>query len=294
MDDDGFYHLEKKRFDEIETTIPIHKVADFVTQNRTWLNIQDGFHTHVRSLEYQLTYQLTPNNRLTFLKTLSKTKEEAKIQDFGSWVYLQGYGFYSKASSSFNFLLKPGMSLSAEQIPLFIRMNREELSLIPGFFNKVCPVTKAGLRVELTEKGRIRVSPHYELAPEISKKLGDQSIRFFDEVVYREGAGFYELPPQLHLPEKFLRPIELEGEDLNFFFTYELEEIRQYIVFIDPSLERPKELNLVTKSITQVPELGRGWYRFALSYRSEKGRFPLPLSHKLLKKRCALFVLKAV
>ncbi len=281
LDGHGFYHLVGKYFEEVKEIIPLYQVADFITQHRAWLNNQKGFETHVRSVEYQLTYQVNANRRLTFARTLAKTKEEARVQDFGSWVYIEGSGFYAKTSNSFNFLLRPGMSLSAEQIPLFIRMNRDELTLVPGFFSGICPILKAGLKIELMAQQGIRITPDYERLSGYTEKR----IYFFDDFIYTEGEGFYELPLELRLPERFRQSIDLEGEELNYFLSYEIERIRSSISYLDPRLERPKNQRLVTKNITMVPERGRGWYRFAFSYQTERGFIPFAEIDKAIKEK---------
>ena len=267
LDEEGFYPIEGNRFHDVERVISLYHVSDFVSQNRAWLNTQEGFHTYIRSIEYQLTYQVNLNRRLTFTRSLAKIKEGTRQQDFGVWVYLEGYGFYAKSAGSFSFLLKPGISLSPEQIPLFIRVNRDELALIPKFFSERCPVSKAGLKIELTDKRKVKVTPEYELLPEYQ----DQTIQLFDDFVYLEGKGFHELPLDLRLPEKFRHPLELEGEDLLLFLTYEIGALYPYASSIDARLIKPKEWHLVTNYIAPVPEKGRGWYRFRLFYQTEKG-----------------------
>jgi hypothetical protein len=267
LDDDGFYSVEGNRFEYVETVIPLYQVSEFVSQNRVWLNTQEGFHTHVRSIEYQLTYQVSSSRRLTFERMLAKATEGTHQQDFGVWVYLEGYGFYSKTAGSFSYLLKPGVSLSPEQIPLFIRMNREELALIPHFFSERCPVVKVGLEIKLTDKRKVKITPNYHLLPDYQER----PLQLFDDFVYLEGEGFHELPLDLRLPEKFRYPLELEGEELQLFLTYELEGLRREATFIDPFLRKPQDCHLVSDRIEPVPEKGRGWYRFRLFYKTEAG-----------------------
>lgn len=281
LDEDGFYPLEDKRFDEAEAVIPIAKVSDFVTQNRVWLNKQEGFHTHIKSLEYQIGYQLSENNRLTFFRTLSQAEEDAHLHDFGSWVYLQGHGFYSKSGSSFNFLFKSGFSLSFEQIPLFIKMNGDELELIPNFFFPHCPISEIGLKIELTNKSTLKISPQYQLQPEFEGR----QVRFFDEFVYLEEKGFCELPAHLRLPEKYRNPLELEGEEADHFLAYEFSEMSSYIKEIDPHLMPPKQLQLSASLIETASERGRGWYRFKLYYQTERGLIAVPDLYKMFRKK---------
>lgn len=267
VDEDGFYPIEGNRFHDPYIVIPIHQVSDFVSQNRAWFNTQEGFHTHVRSIEYQLSYQVTSNQRLTFMRSLAKAKEEMQQQDFGKWVYLEGYGFYSKSASSFNFLLRSGISLSPEQIPLFIRMNRDELAFIPKFFSEQCPVSRGGVKIELIDKRKVKVTPEYELLPAHQGK----NMQLFDDFIYLEGEGFHELPLDLRLPEKFRHPLELEGEDLLLFLTYEIDSLYPYASFIDPQLIKQQESRLVTNFIETAPEKGKGWYRFIFFYQTPSG-----------------------
>jgi SNF2 family DNA or RNA helicase len=281
LDGEGFYPLENKKFDEVETVIPIYQVADFVTQNRGWLSSIEGFETHIRSIEYQLTYQISDTNRLTLQRSLVKAKNRVRSQDFGAWIYLEGYGFYSKSSGPFSHLLKPGVSLSPEQVPLFIRMNADELALIPHFFYEECPVEKTRLHVQMTSKGTIKVNPEYILIPSLKSK----KFRLFDDFIYIESKGFHELPLSLRLPEKFRYPIELEGEELDLFLSYELEEMRSYIYEIDPRLSKPKKKQLVASFVASAQDKGKGWYRFKLYYQTENGLIPITMLRQALNKK---------
>jgi hypothetical protein len=269
LNDDGFYPVRENQFDSIEMHVPLLQVSDFVSRHRAWFNSQEGFHTHVRSIEYQLGYQVSEGGRLTFVRSLAQAVEGgARLQDFGVWVYLEGHGFFSKAAGSFSYLLRPGISLAKEQVPLFIKMNREELKLIPHFFSEVCPVRNAGLKIELIEDKKVGVSPVFELRAEYAGR----SIRQFDEFVYLEGEGFHQLPPSLRLPEKFRQPVELENEELDTFLTSEVDALSDFISWIDPRLVKPSQCRLVADLIEAADEKGRGWYRFVLNYETEVGR----------------------
>jgi SNF2 family DNA or RNA helicase len=281
LDNDGFYHLEEKRFDEVDFIIPISKISDFVTQNRTWLNQQEGFQTHIKSLEYQISYQLSENRRLTFYRTLSKNEEDLQLHDFGSWVYLHGHGFYSKKGTSFHFLFKSGFSLSPEQIPIFIKMNRDELELIPNFFNLNCPLITLALKVELTGNATIKVTPQSEPDPILENK----KIDFFDEFVYVEGMGFYELPALMRLPEKYRNPIELIGEEADQFIESEIDDLSEYISELDTRLMPPKKLQLVANFIEAASEKGKGWYYLQLFYQTENGLISVIDLFKHINKR---------
>lgn len=286
LEDDGFYLLEDKHFDQLETVIPIQKVSEFVSQSRSWLNGQDGFKTYLKAIEYQLLFNLSSANRLTFSRTLASSKQKNKIQDFGSWVYVEGSGFYPKTSSAIGSSIRPGTSLSQDQIPLFIKMNKDELEVIPGFFSKVSPLIRALLKVELTDKNTILIQPEYEFLEGYEKK----SLRNFDEFIYVEGEGFSEIPSNLRLPEKFRRSQELEGEDRDLFLTYEIDEIQNLLVPLSQKLIRPKKMSLVTSQVMPVKEKGKGWYRFALYYKTDQGLIPVTdLFEQIHKKETFLF-----
>ncbi|MBA3721298.1 MAG: DEAD/DEAH box helicase [Parachlamydiaceae bacterium] len=289
LDDDGFYHLKEKRFETIETVIPAYQISDFVTQHRAWLNNQENFQVHIRSLEYQLSYNVSNTSRLTFTRTIAKVKEDAKPQDFGAWVYLEDYGFYPKSMSSYGLLVKPGLSLSAEQVPLFIKMNRDELSLIPGFFSAVCPIIKMGLKVELTPQNTIKVQPKYDVV----QGHRDKPLKLYDDFVFVEGEGFHELPIELRLPEKFRHAVELEGGERDVFLLTELDEIRKYIIELDPRLAKPKERSLQAGLIEHVKEKGRGWYKFTFFYKTEKGLIPVIDIWEGIKKKQSFIIFGA-
>ncbi len=267
LESDGFYPIEDSYFDAVQTIISVQQVADFVTQNRSWLNLQEGFGTHVKSIEYQLTYQVSANQRLSFSRQILETMPKSAQKDFGTWVYSKHAGFYSKTASSFSYLLKPGISLTPEQVPLFIRMNREELMLIPNFFSSTTLVARAGLRIELCDHYKIKVSPEYELLSDYE----EQTFYLYDDFLYVEGEGFCELPIDLRLPEKFRYPLELEEQELSLFLTHEFEQLRQFATYVDPRLIKPSHCTLVTDMIEPCPDLGRGWYRFHFFYRTDQG-----------------------
>lgn len=281
IEEDGFYRIEGNQFHDIETVIEYHQVSEFISQHRSWLNMQEGFQTHIGGIECQLSYEVTPARRLIFSRRLSHIRDGTRQEDFGSWVYVEGFGFYSKGGGSFSFLLRMGASLSPEQIPLFITMNEEELMMIPRFFSAECPVSQAGLKIELVGKNKVVVSPEYELLP----KFAHKKLEVFDDFLYLEGEGFHELDGDLSLPGRFCHPIELEGEELSFFLTHEIEALYPYAAKIAPQLIKPKKLSLEANLVEAIPERGRGWYRFRLFYRTEGGLISTTALRLSLKKK---------
>lgn len=280
---DGFYRIEKDRFGKVETIISSHDMEDFIRHERAWLNAQEGFHVYLTNIEAELTYQLSPESRLTFSKLVSIDEANLENKDFGSWMYVSGKGFYSKVGGYTGLQLRAGITINADQIPLFIRMNREELQLIPGFFSEKNPLARMGLNISLLDS-TVSVAPEYEILPEHAKK----DVRFFDDVVYIEGEGFYELPFDHRLPEQFQHAMVLAPEMLPLFFTHELDALKPYIINIDPRLVKPAEIHLYAKSISKAET--EGWYALKLGFKTSRGFIPLNvLLPAISKKKRFLF-----
>jgi SNF2 family DNA or RNA helicase len=263
----GFYRLEPMRFDEVETAIPSDQVSEFITRNRSWLNTQEGFQAHLASVDCPIVYKLSAHNRLTFSRDVSVDQKDVRSKDFGSWVYWQERGFYPKATMHHSSLLQADLSLNANQIPLFIRMNREELTLVHGFFSEHCPILRGGLKITLNANGIIHILPEYELVPEYRHK----KVRFFDDVVYVEGEGFHSLPVEAHLPEQYHNAIDLEGVERDHFLTFELAELEPYILQQDSRLAKPHNVELFLSTIISSEKKGKGWYQLDLWYQTERG-----------------------
>lgn len=282
LDDDGFYKLDDLRFKTLETIIPSHEVSDFVQKNRTWLNTHPGFETHLASIEAQMSYKMeTPKGPLTFQRTVASSDQNVKTKDFGPWVYIAGQGFYAKITSHVGLPLRPGIALINDQIPMFIRTNREELKIIPRFFSSHCPVESAGIDVSLDKNDQIHVKPHYELLTEYKNK----PIGFFDEFLYVEGEGFSELPSNFLLPIHYRHPVTIEPENQALFLNYELQNLKSYITSIDSKLVTPKELTLAAHKIYRPDPNSKGLYALKLYYRSELGEVSITQLWSHLKKK---------
>jgi len=281
IDDEGFYRLTNKRFDEVETVIAFKEVSEFVRQERAWLNTQEGFHTHITSIEAQLTYTLSADNRLTFKRLLSTIGSETETKDFGSWIYISGRGFYSKKHEHVGLSLRPDATCNANQIPLFIYVNQEELKLVPNFFSTTCPVADMRLKVELLGEDSIVISPEYKRLPEYQER----SLRFFDDYVYVDGEGFHELPIDRQIPERFHQTVHIEGDALDLFLGYELDGLRPFTAHIDPRLSHPQHLTLETNSVSKDDSSGAGWYALRLYYQSELGAVQASALWTAIKKK---------
>lgn len=282
LKDDGFYKFENQRFNEVNTIILAEDVGEFVQNNRTWLNGYDGFETHITSLESQLTYTMeTVNGPLSFQRLISNDGLNNQAKDFGPWIYIAGQGFYSKVTSQVGVPFKPGITLIADQIAMFIRSNRFELNLVPQFFSKDCPVAKASLEVFLDKNDQIVVSPLYELHP----KYKNLSIGFFDEFAYVAGEGFSELSLSNRLPINYRHSVYIEPKDQTLFLNYELNHLKPFISKVDKRLELPVSLELVAHNIQQADENKKGWYNLKLSYKSSLGEVHLNTLWSALKKK---------
>ncbi len=267
----GFYPVEERRFDQVGLKVPHDELADFVRLQREWLNTKEGFHTHLASLESRFTYRVTRDNRLQFTKHMhvqdTYAEEQTVSHDFGSLIYIEGRGFYPKSSSQIVSPISPKLDLKEEQIGNFIRANAEELKSIAGFFSEKCPVGHAGIKVELTDRKTILIEPEFSLYPEYREK----NVRFFDDFVYVPDEGFFELPHEMRLPDRFRHTIELEPENISSFLTYELSALKRYASSIDHRLLKPETLALVADELTRDYEKGKEWYRLKLRYQSSWG-----------------------
>jgi SNF2 family DNA or RNA helicase len=281
VDDEGFYRLDKRPFDDVETVIEQPDVEYFVRQQRTWLNMQEGFKTHLASIEAELKYELSDDDKLTFAKRVVIADDGVESKDFGSLVYVAREGFYAKISSNIGLPVRSGIAINKDQIPLFIRMNAQDLLQVPGFFSEKCPVLKSGLSIFLTNDQKIKIVPQYHL----EENYREVKVRFFDDFCFVEKEGFHELPYDSRLPDQFRYPIEIEPSNQTLFLTYELDKIKNYATFIDPCLLKPNSMSLKALSITKALEVGKGFYSLNLAIETERGLIPIYDIWSAIKKK---------
>lgn len=281
LDGDGFYPVGDARFGELEKVIPSEEVGDFVYRERDWLNLQEGFHTHLSSIEMQLTYSLGKDNRLSFAKLLSVKQPGIASKDFGMWVYVVGQGFFAKGTAYTSLPVSPDVSIHANHISYFIRENTGELQIVSGFFSEKCPVLKAGLLIELTNEQAINITPQYELFPEYRHK----DVRFFEDYVYVTDEGFHELPADSRLPERFRHPVIVEPANVALFLTNEFDSLQRFFSEIDPLLIKPNTLRLYAHSISKEEEQESERYILKLSYQTERGFIYVPAIWAAIKQK---------
>ena len=261
----GFFFVEERHFDDAHTLIPSDTVSDFVSEQRGWLNMHEGFETHLYGLEAELTYELTDNHSVLFKRQITLEQGEYS-RDFGNWVYLAGQGFFSKVRTATGLTIKAGTMIRPTQVPLFIRSHRDELTYISHFFSMRCPIEAAELEVTVVTPTEIRVTPCYTFC---SATLP----LFFDDITYVEGEGFYELPLHLRLPEPFRDTVILKGKALRHFLYEGVKALIPYIKELAPSLRPAAPTALEAASVACAS--GGDRYHLLLSYRTAEGAVSL-------------------
>ena len=266
VDADGFYRLENKFFDQLVQVIKRPYISDFISLNRAWFNQQDGFHTHVKSLETEVEYDVLNDCSIKFYKKKCRSLDSKNIFDVGSWTYVQDRGFYAKEAASITFLMKE--VLIVEQVPLFIKINLDDLKNIKGFFAERQLIDEIKLNVFLDEPRSLKIVPHYTLQPDL------RGCRYFiyDEFVYVEGYGFSETAASLLLPDKFNTTTYLEKSEVDQFFKFEYDALVPHLNQVDTELLKPLEVKLVLEEI-EKRKIGKNQsYTCKLSYVTEYGR----------------------
>jgi superfamily II DNA or RNA helicase len=267
LEDDGFYKLEEPLFRCIETVIPEEEVSNFVHSYRSWLSEIPGFHPHIAVVEAQLLYSVSADQELLFTSRLDIGEGRSGAMDFGDWVYVAGEGFFAKPVIGKGVPIRAGLTIGRREIPFFIKANRDDLELVEGFFAQHCPVKSVSLAIDL--KGdQVIIAPEYRLMP--GYRAAD--LTHFDEFVYVAGKGFYELPRDLRLPERFRTPATLKGKELELFLSYELNELRPLVDSIDPRLDAPEALTLVVDGAAYGEGAHASVLALDLHFESDKGR----------------------
>lgn len=267
----GFFKVQRQPFASLRLKIPRDQFVDFIRENRGWLNGFEGFQTHLGSIETQLKYHVDSTGRLTFSRGMPAHEGSLKNHDFGIWLYVEGQGFYPRASAPAVLPIPPGVSLAPEQIPSFVSQHVEDLKLIPGFFLTECPLVKAGLDIGLTSQEKVFITPRYEMIPEYEGR----HFRLYDDVIYLEDAGFYILPLDYRLPEKYHSSVELTGDEMIRFLQEELPLLAPRAWSVDPRLLPAQTLHLQVEKLVIEGPLNKRRYGAKMTYHTEKGGVPV-------------------
>jgi SNF2 family DNA or RNA helicase len=180
------------------------------------------------------------NEDLKFDSKLLIPKGIGKVLDFGSWIYVRDKGFYSKVIR--NLPIKPKIVVKRKNIDKFILENKRDLEQVGGFFLMENPIKKIGVDIEVNEKNLI------EVIPKVIKKFPGK-FEMFENFVYVENRGFFELPFNFKLPKEYRDRREIKSSRLDFFISYELKSLKNFIIHLDKRLKKPKKLKLKLKKI---------------------------------------------
>lgn len=263
----GFYKIEGRFFKKIKTVIAAKEMNEFISQQRVWLNLQPSLEVHLAGKEPRLSYGLDENNRLIFFKAPMEEKQISRDHDYGAWVYLEGEGFYPKAAMNSLMSIRAGLSISEDQLPLFIRMNREELQMIPRFFSEICPILESGLSIYVNESQQVVVEPKYRFA----EGYGLHNVQIFEGFSFVAEEGFYELTGNQSLPDKYRQTQWIDNKHLQDFFAQEWEIVKKYAWEKDPRLELPHFQRLAILHLAKKEILGKEWYILKLAYKTNQG-----------------------
>lgn len=268
LENRGFYPVEGREFEDVESEILPEDMSSFISQYKMWLNTIHGFETHLTSIEVNISYFITEEKNLVFRRLIALNNAEVKTKDFGFWVYVEGEGFYSKINANVSLSISPDTFIQESDVSSFIKRNREELHLIPNFFNKKNPLIHAGLKVESEDMYTISINPEYKFSSEYEGKY----LQFFEDFIYVENEGFYEIPLKFRLPQEYRKKLLITNlDDIQNFLENDLPAFSQRIHTIDNKLFKPSSLVLETKKIVEAENRGKGIYGFQLVYHSNQG-----------------------
>lgn len=268
IEDEGFFQIEDLFLNQLKTVIPKEEISHFIAQNRVWLSAQEGFATHLTSVQVQLNYQMSEPCILRFDSEIGSLGAVCEAKDFGEWLYVPGEGFYAKHFALVGGTILPGTKVEPNDIGLFLHMHQEELEQIKGFFTSSCPLLAIRLKIQLTKDQAIAITPSVELLPGYQEK----DLKFFGDFVYVPDEGFSPIPSHLRLPEQYRRPTTILQKQIEFFLSQELPSLRPFIEEIDPRLTEPSELVLTLDDLRRTEE---GLWQLRLGYETEEGGLDL-------------------
>lgn len=276
LPDRGFFAVEGVLFDQTEKILSPAEVSRFVNHHRIWLNGQEGFQTHLASIEAHLIYSITKKGSLRFH---TKTHDESTdSHDFGDWIYYSKLGFFSKKYARLGLAVRPGIEIRPQDVSRFIKRNHEELEGIPHFFSARLPVEERGLEITVKSQSSIHVKPVYK---------GEKGIHFFGDYVYKAGEGFCELPIHMRLPEEYQEEKTISHDRLTDFLLDDLPQLKKYILALDARLKRPLKTDL---EMSYLVRAGHGGLKAQLEFITEHGRIAVSqIAEGYEKKRRYLF-----
>jgi superfamily II DNA or RNA helicase len=282
------YDGEKKQMILIEnqwlsffnSTIPKERVSEFVTKNRPYLEEQNGFKVHLRTLEPHPAFSILEDGSLSLFSAIESGNRIAHDYDFGRWLFVHDLGFYPKSEIHLSPLFTSGVVIHPDQIPYFIPDHRNELELIPNFFSNVCPIQDVTLRASLTEKGGIVLDPEYQ---------STKPFRLYPPYVYVEGEGFSPIPDSLCLPEGYQDRVDVDPDDVDRMIYADWASLYPHCAQVDSRLAPPGELRLKIDQSTGE----RGQFDVAFRLVTDQGSIYLSDLWPLLKSKKRYFFSEA-
>lgn len=270
----GFYQVKEPLFEEKK--VLKENLSEFIDRYKGFLSDFSGFEVHTSTLETKTVYTVDEEKNLHFSSKLSLAGDYEGLKDFGKYVYVKGEGFYQKKQKSSSFIDQRKRDIPNNELSDFIKNNLEDLKQVEGFFIQNSPIEKMSLEVRLKEGDKIEVLPVIEYHPSYSPK----NVFFIDPFLYVVGEGFYVLPPQMQLPERFREKCILDKDEKAFFLNFELDSIRPTISYMDRKLRKAENLHL---QITSISKVSRGW-QVDLSYVSDVGNERAYFVHEAIEK----------
>ena len=261
----GFFKLDQPIFKGSEMVVSKTDVSDFIHRHRVWLSQFEGFEIHLANIEAHLVYTFDRSGALCFESESELFEDTTDIIDFGEWVYIKDRGFYPKRQGRGLSALHPGLKVLKHEIAYFIRAHREELEQVQGFFTDHCPIEKMGLNISLDQL--------IHTDPEVFYKEGykPEQVKIYGEFAYVEGEGFSEIPPDTQLPEGYSQPKTIDKQSEPYFVSYELNNLKPFVLYLDPRLQTPTFLKLSVVDIGAADDVGMGHWAVDLSYETESG-----------------------
>jgi SNF2 family DNA or RNA helicase len=267
----GFFHLENLLFDGVEKVVWRAQMNDFINRHRIWLGGFEGFQTHVFTIESQLHFSVTKEGFLKFDASIELADATDEMIDFGEWIYLKGKGFFAKRVARGNALIQPGTIVHKSEIASFIRLHRDELESLKGFFSSRCPLEKSGLEIFLDQAKRIVVRPYFQYIPPYDAS----SVQIFGDFLYVEGEGFCEIPFEKRVPEAYVKEKVIPIADESYFVLYELDALKPCILSIQRELQKPKDLHLRVRRLQQSEKTKAAEWLLEADFETEMGNVDL-------------------
>lgn len=237
----GFFAIQPPLFGG-ERIVRAENVAEFLMDQRFWLQDFPGFAVHLFQLDTEWTFEME-GSRLRFFQAFVEAPRETI--DLGEWVYVRGEGFFQKKGSSFYHALTKKSCIEKDEISTFIEKNSDDLIAIPGFFSSISPVEKRALKVSLERDLSITTLPVLKLIDGVEEK----DLIFFGSYVYWKNRGFSALYDSA-LPFGFEKKKEIPPSRTHRFLNTEFARLRPFILELSPQLEKVRDFRFALVSFS--------------------------------------------